>query len=287
MNLLIAGPSKPSPSTKQLIEEAKKDFKVDYLNFSELSIEVSTGKIDPVGIDLESYDFVIPRIDKPRSQPGFHFMRLIESMGVKSVYPAETVLIAHNKFLTLECLAKQGVPVPRTVLTFNKKFTKNALQRFDFPLVLKVVDGSGGLGVFFLENELSADSVINSMDSVHKELLVEEFLPNNGEDIRLLVVGDKVITSMKRKATKSGEFRSNLAAGGVGKKFEPSDELKQIAVDSARAINAKICGVDVIESEGKYKVIEVNINPGIYKTGLATDVNVSKQICEYVKGELE
>ncbi len=287
MNLMIAAPSKPSPSTKQLIEEAEKDFKVDFLNFSELSIEVSTGKIDTIGLDLNSYDFVLPRIDRPRSQPGFHFMRLVEFFGVRSVYPAETVLIAHNKFLTLECLAKEGVPVPRTVLTFNKKFTKNALQKFEFPLVLKVVDGFGGLGVFFLENEVSADSVINSMDSAHRELLVEEFLPNEGEDIRLVVVGDKVVTAMKRKANKSGEFRANLMAGGVGKKFEAPDELNQIALDSARAINAKICGVDVIESEGEFKVIEVNLNPGIYKTGLATDVNISKHICEYIKGELE
>jgi ribosomal protein S6--L-glutamate ligase len=290
MNICILGPKEKSIrySTRRLLEEAKKDFKVDLVPASKVKLKITNGiDVSYNEKSFRNYEYVLPRIDSKRARVGYPIVRFLDDMGINKPYVADTILIAHNKFTTLQELVKNGVPVPETYMTGSKHSAMEIMKDMDTPLILKLLGGFGGQGVVLADSKDVAESIVDTMNILKQEILIEKYIPNSGEDIRAIVAGNDIIASFKRVAT-VGEFRANIKAGGRGVSFKLTEEMKEIALKSAKAIKSKLCAIDMIQSRtGQLNVIEVNINPGLKGIEKATNVNVARLMIEFIKNEIK
>ncbi|MCK5548808.1 MAG: RimK family alpha-L-glutamate ligase, partial [Thermoplasmata archaeon] len=232
------------------------------------------------------YEYILPRIDSKRAQIGYHVMRFLDGADVKKPYPASTILTAHNKFLTLLELVGRGIPVPETWITGSKDIADEIIDKRKMPVIMKLLSGFGGEGVMIMESKEAAKATIHTMKTLRQEILIEKYIPNPGEDIRGIVAGDEVIASFKRIAN-PGEKKANIHLGGRGVDFKLTPEMQEIVLKSAKAIDAKICAIDMVESRDKPYVIEANINPGLRGIEKATNINVAQRIMDYVKSEIK
>ena len=291
MKLAVLGPSPRvmGYTTKRLLEEAKKVFKqVDTIPLIDIQLKVNNGVDVLYGKkSLKSWDYALLKIDSKRASIGYPIVRFLDGMGVKKQYPAETVVIAHNKFLTLEQLARNSIPVPETYMTGSKASASKIISKQKLPIIMKLLSGFGGQGVIFLDSREAANTVAETMKTLKQEVLIEEFVPNPGEDIRGIVAGEEVIASYKRIAAK-GEKKANIYAGGRAEAFKLTEEMTELVLKSAKAMKIKIGAVDMIQSEkGGLFVTEVNINPGIGGIEKVTNLNVAQRIVEYIKTQIK
>jgi ribosomal protein S6--L-glutamate ligase len=289
MKLAVLGPGIKAMgySTKRLIEEAKAaGLKTEHIPLVEVKLSVNK-KSDALykKKSLSRFDYILPRIDSKRAGIGYPVMRFLDLLGVRKPYSAETVLMAHDKFITLERLAYSGINVPETYLTGSKSVAKEIVRKGKLPMMIKLLSGYGGQGVMVMESKEAAESTIDTMQTLHQQILIEKFLKNPGEDIRGILAGDELIASYKRIAA-TGEFRANIHAGGRGEPFKLTPEMEETAFKSAKAIGARICAVDMLESGGRPSVLEVNINPGLQGIEKATGINVAKRMIEFVRSEI-
>jgi len=278
--------SKSRASSTMKIFEALKDinkFKSVFFATTEgIRIGVKDGNF-PIfykDIDLSKFDVVLPRIGASKALFGYLMVKYLRKKDVYVPMTPEAIIIAHNKFLTLEVLNKANIPIPETYLTMSPATAKRIIDKMKPPVVMKLLGGTGGKGVMFSPERHSAVTMIDTLGVLNQPLFIEKYVKNPGEDIRVIVVGNEAVASMKRKA-KKGEKRSNLAAGGKGVAYSINNEIEDIAVRSADAIGAEICGVDIVESRDGPVVLEVNICPGM-KISQITGINVEKRIAEYV-----
>jgi ribosomal protein S6--L-glutamate ligase len=289
MKLCVLGPSKTAMgyTTRRLFEEAKSaGFKTEHVPVVDVQLVVNK-KIDALygKKSLRKFDYILPRIDSKRARVGYPVMRFLDLLGVRKPYPAETIMIAHNKFITLERLAFSGIDVPETFMTGSKNVAKEIIRKGKLPMMLKLLSGYGGQGVMVMESKEAAQSAIETMQTLKQEILIERFLKNPGEDIRGILAGDEIIASYKRVAA-AGEVRANIHAGGRGKPFTLTSEMEEMVFNAAKAIGSRICAVDIIESEGKPNVLEANINPGFEGIEKATGINVAQRVIDFVKKEV-
>jgi ribosomal protein S6--L-glutamate ligase len=287
VDLLVLAPKKKSISTDMLINAAKKMFKrVDFVPIKDVSLEVS----DKFGVlyegdSLLDYDYVLPRIDARHAGFGYHIIKMLDYFNVKKPYPAESILIAHNKFATIFEAKKFGIPVPRTIYTASQKSANEIVDLMSFPVVVKLVSSFGGKGVLFLEGETAARSVFKTLDVLKQDLLLEDFIKNPGEDVRGIVAGDEIAGSFKRIA-KKGEKRTNFFLGGKPTDYKLTPEEEEICFKAAEAVKSKILAIDMIQSEEGPKVIEVNLNPGIKAMAQTkTGKNVAEKIVRFCHNE--
>jgi ribosomal protein S6--L-glutamate ligase len=289
MKLGILGPGEKAIgyTTKRLLEEGKKAFKqVDIVPAVDVKLKIDD-KLDAVlgKKSLKDYDYILPRIDSKRAAIGYPIVRFLDSLGVKKPYSSETVLMAHNKFLTLQRLVENGIKVPKTYLTGSKKSAMELVKKEKLPIILKLLSGFGGQGVIFMESREAALTAIDTLRTLKQEVCLEEYIQNPGEDYRGIVAGEEIIASYKRIASE-GEKRANLYAGGKAKAFKLGGDMEEIVLKSAEAIGSKICAVDMIRGKETY-VIEVNINPGIKGIEKATNINVAQRMIDFVHSELK
>jgi len=250
-------------------------------------------KTDKKGIDafygkesLAKYDYILPRIDSKRAEVGYPIMRFLDYMGVRKPYVAETVIIAHNKFITLEQLAKHGVPIPETYLTSSKESANSIIEKVKLPAVIKLLSGFGGEGVLMIDSKEAFRSVVETMKILKQEMLIEKYVPNPGEDIRGIMAGDEIIASYKRIAA-PGEKKANIHLGGRAISYKLTPEMEEIVFKAGEAIKSRLCAVDMIVGKEGPQVIEVNINFGLRGIEKTTDINVARRIIEFVKDEMK
>jgi len=291
MKLAILGPGEKAMgyTTKRLHEEANKIFKkVDMMSLVDVKLKVNDG-VDAVygKKSLKDWDYALLKIDSKRASVGYPVVRFLDAMGVPKQYKSETVLLAHNKFLTLEKLASHGLPVPETYMTGSKESAKEIVKKQKLPMIMKLLSGFGGQGVIILESKEAANTVVDTMKTLKQEILIEEFIPNPGEDIRGIVAGEEVIASYKRIAAK-GEKKANIYAGGRAEVFKLSEDMKEIVLKAMKVMNIKIGAVDLIQNnDGQAFITEVNINPGIGGIEKVTNLNVAQRIVEYIKTQMK
>lgn len=290
MRVAILGPRENvlSHTSKRLRDEAVKIFgNVDTIPIIDVKLRIDH-KCEATwnGKKLSDYDYILPRIDSKRANAGYPVIKFLDLTDVKKPYPAETVLIAHNKFLTLYELVKKGIRVPETFMTGSREGAREILEKEKFPLLIKLLAGFGGQAVMVLESPEAAMSVVETMKILNQEMLIEKFIDNPGEDIRAMVAGNEVVASFKRIAA-PGEKKANIKLGGRGQMFHLNSEMTEVALKSAEAIKAKICAIDMIEGKDGLYVIEANINPGLAGIEKATDMNVAQKIMNYVHSEIK
>ena len=283
MKLALLGPEKREYSDLRLLKEAKQVFdNVTYFPLQKIVMEFNEElNIFYRGKNITEYDVILPRIPGNYMEIGYTLLKFLKSAGCKLTISPEAVIYTHNKFLTLIMLAKALVPVPSTYLSLKRSPLEMILEKIKYPVVLKILHGCQGKGVMFADSKQSAVSIMDMLETFRQPVFVEEYVKNPGEDIRALVVGDKVVVSMKRKA-KKGERRANIGVGGKGEKYELTEEEKELVMKAAKVLGMGIAGVDMLKEKNKKPlIIEVNVYPGFKGLESATGKNVAKEIINY------
>jgi len=269
-------------------EAMKKYFdQVDILELKK--IEIRLGKESGIfyeGKTLENYDCVYVK-------GSFRYANLLCSiasmLGGKSSYmplPASTFTTVHNKLLTHLVLQQHNVPMPRTYLSSTIESAKELLKRVNYPIVMKFPEGTQGKGVMFADSTSSASSLLDALGALNQPFIIQEYIDTSGTDIRVLVLGDKVVAAMKRKA-QAEEKRANIHAGGKGVPVQLSREIISLALATAKALKADICGVDILEGPTGPLVIEANISPGLQGLGEVTTIDLPDQIARFLHQKTE
>jgi ribosomal protein S6--L-glutamate ligase len=186
----------------------------------------------------------------------------------------------------LQLLSRKGIGLPITGFSHNTSMTQNLIKLVGgAPLVIKLLEGTQGKGVVLAETNKAAESVIDAFRELNANILVQEFINEaEGSDIRCLVVGDKVVASMMRKA-KAGEFRSNLHRGGTAQKVEITKSEKETAIRACKALGLSVAGVDLLRSSRGPLIIEVNSSPGLEGIERVTGIDVASIIIKYLENK--
>jgi ribosomal protein S6--L-glutamate ligase len=232
------------------------------------------------GRRLPNPEVVIPRIGVVTTEHALSVLRQFEILRVPLTASAAAVRRSKDKMGCLQSLANAGVPIPETTLARQGTDAAWAVAAVGGPpVVLKFLAGTHGVGVLLADTEDGARSILEAMWSLEKNLLVQRYIDSAGQDLRLFVVGDRVVAAMRRTAPE-GKFRSNLHSGGRAAAFSPSTELTGLALRSAQALGLRIAGVDIIESADGPLVLEVNSSPGLEGIEDVTGVDIAGAIAD-------
>ena len=237
--------------------------------------------------DLTEFDAVYLRLLGSDLMYGEHMPEVLKENGVYTQMESDSLAIASNKFHMMKILAEGGVPVPRSTYTLSTEETERAGDMLGYPAVIKIISGYGGKGVMKADSKSDIGPITDTLTLFEQDICLQEFIENPGEDIRVIVMGDDTY-SYKRVGGGDEGFRSNISAGGNRKKVNPSDEMKQAAVDAARLSGLEIAGVDIIEdksSEGDFYIGEINACPGVEGTEEVLGENMAERFMEYIRTE--
>ncbi len=273
-------------STKRLAEAAEeKGWDVRVLDYLKFSVEMMKDelKIHYNGEPLPVPDAIIPRIGASRTFYGTAMVRHLEVMDAFSTAGSLAISRSRDKLRSLQILSKYGVDMPRTVFASNKSDAKDIIKLSGgTPLVLKILEGTQGVGVVLVDTQKAAKSVLDAFYGMDVNLLVQEFIEEaGGADIRAIVVDGEVVGAMKRQGAE-GDFRSNLHQGGSATVHKLTRKEKSTAIAAAKAMGLGVCGVDMIESKRGPLVMEVNSSPGLEGIEKATGIDIAGKIMDYI-----
>ena len=233
-----------------------------------------------------NFDVVIPRIAETWTFYGAAVVRQFELMGALSANSSASISRSRDKLRALQLIGNSGVEMPVTGYVHLSRDIESVLKSVGQPpYVIKLLEGTQGRGVVLTETMDAAIGAIETMKKIDANILIQEFISESrGEDIRAIVVGDKVVASMKRKA-KPGEFRSNVHLGGTVENYELNEQEEQSAIKAAKVLGLSVAGVDLIQSNRGPLVLEVNSSPGLEGIEKASGVDVADKIIEYLEDQ--
>jgi ribosomal protein S6--L-glutamate ligase len=275
-------------STRRLVEEALKAghecVVVDH-SLCDLIIEQEGPSIIYKGQKIEGIDAIIPRIGASVTFYGTAVVRQFELMGAFSAVTSQAIVRSRDKLRSLQILSKNGLGMPKTAFTnFSKGGEKQLIEQVSgAPVIIKLLEGTQGLGVVLAETKKAAQSVVEAFHGLKARIIVQEYIKEaKGADIRAFVVKGKVVGAMKRQGAE-GEFRSNLHRGGVATVIKLSRAEKQAALNAAKALGLDVAGVDLLQSDRGPLILEVNSSPGLEGIEGATGINVAAEIIKFVE----
>ncbi len=277
-----------SKSSIMVAEAMKKYFEqVDMIQLK--NIEVKLGKEGGIfyeGEPMEKYDCVYVK-------GSFRYANLLRSIAAllegKVPYmplSASSFTTAHNKLLTHLVLEQHNVPMPKTYVSSTVEAAKDLLKKVNFPIVMKFPEGTQGKGVMFADSISSGASLLDALSALNQPFIIQEFVETGGTDIRALVVGDKVIGAMRRRAKKE-EKRANIHAGGSGEAVLLDRKAINLALDTAKALGSDVCGVDILENPLGAVVIEANISPGLQGLSKVSTIDIADEIAKFFHRKTE
>lgn len=274
-------------STKRLVDAAEaRGWRVKVIDYLKCSIEIMKGelKINYLGEHLPIPDAIIPRVGASRTFYGTAMVRHFEMMDVFSTTGSLALSRSRDKLRSLQILSKHSVDMPKTIFASNKSSAKDIIELSGgAPLVLKILEGTQGVGVVLVDSEKAAKSVLDAFYGMDVNLLVQEFIEEaGGADIRVLVVNGEVVGAMKRQGAE-GDFRSNLHQGGSATAHKLTRKEKSTALAAAKAMGLGVCGVDMIPSERGPLVMEVNSSPGLEGIEKSTNIDIAGKIMDYIE----
>ncbi len=287
MKIAILSRNRKLYSTKRLVEAAEiRGHKVRVIDALRCYMNISSHRpsIHFRGENLEGFDAVIPRIGASITFYGTAVLRQFEMMGVFPVNESVAISRSRDKLRSLQLLARKGVGLPVTGFAHSPDDVDDLLKTVGgAPLVIKLLEGTQGIGVVLAETRKAAESVIEAFMGLNANILVQEFIKEaGGADIRCLVVGGKVIAAMKRQGAE-GEFRSNLHRGGSASLIKLTPEERSTAARAAKIMGLNVCGVDILRSNHGPVVMEVNSSPGLEGIEGATGKDVAGMIIEFTE----
>lgn len=287
MNIAILSKGAANYTTKRLKEVAKaRGHSVRVINYAKcyVSIEKDKPVVRYKGESLDHFDAIIPRIAQSYTKYGTAIVRQFENQGSFTTASSIAINRSRDKLRAYQVLAKAGVAIPKTVFARETaNFDDVVSLAGGTPLIIKVVRGTHGNGVVLAETSKAAKAVMQAFYVEGVNFLVQEYIKESaGEDIRALVVGGRVVASVKRQSL-DGDFRSNTHQGGVGARVKLTEEEKKTAIRAAKAMGLPICGVDMIQSDRGPLVLEVNSSASLKTPEQVSGRDVATKIIEYVE----
>ncbi|SMC33732.1 30S ribosomal protein S6--L-glutamate ligase [Cellulophaga tyrosinoxydans] len=278
-------------STKRLVEAGeKKGHEMLVINHTkcDLVIEKKKPGIIYKGEEITNVDAVIPRIGASVTFYGTAVVRQFEMMKVFSATESQALVRSRDKLRSLQILSRAGLGLPKTVFSNYSKEVSGIIDKVGgAPLVIKLLEGTQGLGVVLADNRNSAESILEAFNGLQARVIVQEFIKEaKGADIRAFVVDGVVVGAMKRQG-KEGEFRSNLHRGGTANIIELTDEEENTAIKAAKSLGLGIAGVDMLQSARGPLILEVNSSPGLEGIENATGTDIAGQIIKYLERNVE
>ena len=288
MDIAILSVSALVHSTRRIIEEAQDlGHYVEIIDHTQCSVKLGKGK-PRIYIGSEdittAFDAIIPRIGAKVTRHGASIVQQFEMNKVFTSARSLGIIRARNKVRTYQIMAHKGLPIPETLFSINPYNVEDQLQLIGGPpVIIKVQEGTHGLGVILAETKKSAKSIIDTFYKMNTNILLQQYIEEaNGEDLRILVVGGKVVASMMR-SSESDDFRSNIHRGAATKAVNITKKEAKIAIDATKYLGLGVAGVDLIRSKKGPLLLEVNASPGLQGIEEATGENVAKKIVEYVE----
>ncbi len=291
MKLAILSCSPKAYSTRRLKEAAlERGFDAKVLNTLKFAIELKRGAPDLYfrQKQLREYDAVLPRIGASITYYGTAVVRQFQEMDIFCANPAHGITNSRDKLRSLQILSRHHIGIPDTTFVRDKRDVLPAIERVGgAPVIIKLIEGTQGIGVLLAETVKAAESIIELLQSQKQNVLIQKFVAESrGKDIRALVVGDRVVAAMRRVA-QGQEFRSNVHRGGVAEPVELSDDYVEAAIRSAQITGLRVAGVDMLEGATGPQIMEVNSSPGLEGIETCTKLDIAGAIVEYIAAQVD
>ncbi|MCH8567641.1 MAG: 30S ribosomal protein S6--L-glutamate ligase [Balneolales bacterium] len=276
-------------STRRLLEAGRQKghemLLLDHLKCY-VSIEKSNPEIHFEGKKIEGVDAIIPRIGASVTFYGCAIVRQFEMMGVVSSTESQAIVRSRDKLRSLQILSRAGVDMPITGFARSAKDTTDIIKMVGgTPLVIKLLEGTQGIGVVLAETRKAAESVLDAFYGLKTNILIQEFIKESkGTDIRAFIIDGKVVGAMKRTG-KEGDFRSNLHRGGTATAIKLSAAERKTAIKAAKALGLAVAGVDMLQSNRGPLVMEVNSSPGLEGIERSTGIDIAGRIIDYLEAK--
>ncbi|MCE2789543.1 MAG: RimK family alpha-L-glutamate ligase [Saprospiraceae bacterium] len=285
MNILVLSRNTMLYSTQAIIEAGRKrNHQVKVIDHMLCDIHTGSGA-SGVYFMNESFNPVhalIPRIGYTATTQGAAVIRQFENRGVFTTLGSDPLLKVRDKFTCLQLLEGQGIQIPKTIFIAHSETIPAMLRHIrPYPVIIKLVSGTQGMGVMLAETEQNAISILEAFHATGEKVMVQQFIGEaKGQDIRAFVINGKVVAAMKRIA-RPGEFRSNLHRGGTSVSIRLTSAEEETAVRSASSLGLSIAGIDMLQSNDGPLVLEVNASPGLEGIEATTAVNIAREIIVY------
>lgn len=291
MKLAILSCGPKSYSTRRLKEAAlERKYDVKVLNTLKFAIDLEEGAPDLYyrQESLSHYDAVLPRIGASITYYGTAVVRQFEEMDVFCANTSNGITNSRDKLRSLQILSRHHIGIPRTTFVSDKRDVLPAIERVGgAPVIIKLIEGTQGIGVLLAETVKAAESIIELLQSQKQDVLIQKFVAESrGKDIRAFVVGDRVVAAMRRVA-QGQEFRSNVHRGGVAEAVDLSAEYRETAVRAAQILGLRIAGVDMLESSQGPQIMEVNSSPGLQGIESCTGLDIAGAVVEYIAARVD
>jgi len=287
MKIAVLSRNKNLYSTRRLVEAAEAaGHEVEVIDALRcyMNITAENPSMHYKGEDLTGFDAVIPRIGASITFYGTAVLRQFEVMGLYPLNHSIAISRARDKLRSMQLLARKGIDMPATGFARNPDDIEDVLSMVGgTPVVIKLLEGTQGIGVVLAETKKAAESVIQAFMGLNVNIMVQEFIKEaGGADIRCLVIGDKVVAAMKRQGPE-GEFRSNLHRGGSARVIKITPAERAAAIAAAKAMGLDVCGVDMLRSKRGPLIMEVNSSPGLKGIENATGKDIAGMIIAYLE----
>lgn len=291
MKLAILSCSPNAYSTRRLREAAaQRGHQVKVLNTLKFAIDLDEGAPELYYRQkrLSTYDAVLPRIGASITYYGTAVVRQFQEMDVFCANTAHGIANSRDKLRSLQILSRHHIGIPRTTFVRDKKDVLPAIERVGgAPIVIKLIEGTQGIGVLLAESVKQAESIIELLQSQRQNVLIQKFVAESrGKDIRAFVVGDRVVAAMRRVA-QGQEFRSNVHRGGKAEAVELSEQYRETAVRCAQILGLRVAGVDMLEGKDGPQVMEVNSSPGLEGIETSTELDVAGAVVDYLAAQVD
>ena len=291
MNIAILSRNKNLYSTNRLFNAGtKRGHRIDVIDYLRCYINIGQNQtaIYYDGKKLGRYDAVLPRIGASQTSYGTAIVRQFEMIGDFVINKSDAIKSSRDKLRSLQVLAKHGIDMPITGYASHTMDIHDVIEKVGkTPLIMKLLQGTQGNGMVLAETMKAAESVMNAFKQVDADILIQEFIKeSSGVDIRVIVVGKKVIAAMQRVAPE-GEFRSNVHRGAATKHINLTPEEEEIAIKSTKVLGLSVAGVDLMRSKRGPLVLEVNSSPGLQGIELLTGADVAGEIISFIESSLK
>lgn len=287
MKIAVLSRNPMSYSTRRLREAAvRRGHKIrvlDTLKFS-ISVQHHSPDLHYRNRHLSHYDAVIPRIGASITFYGLAVLRQFEQMGVYAANESIAIARSRDKLRSAQVLSKHDIGIPPTAFVRDRNDVMPAIERIGgAPVVIKVLEGTQGVGVILADTAKIAEAIIQTLQSARQNVLIQKFVKESkGRDIRAVVVGDRVVAAMRRQAV-GDEFRSNVHLGGTTEAIQLEEQYEHTAIRAAQIMGLRIAGVDMLESDDGPQVMEINSSPGLEGIETATQVDIANAIIEDIE----
>ncbi|MCE3255346.1 MAG: alpha-L-glutamate ligase [Rickettsiaceae bacterium] len=288
MKIILLASNPQLYSNRRIMQAAgEAGHNISFVNIRDCYININANKPEVYykdGKKFEDIDAVIPRIKPAITFYATTIVRQFEMMNVCCLNKSLAITSSRDKLNTLQLLSREDLPMPITSFSHSVNETKQLIEMVGgVPLVVKLLEGTKGVGVVLAETNKAAQSVINAFKSLKADILVQEYIKESkGRDIRCFVIGDRVVAAMERQA-EDGEFRANMHLGGKASTIEITDEERAIAIRAVKTIGLEVAGVDMVRSNFGPKILEINSSPGLEGIETVTGINIAGEIIKFLE----